>query len=92
MKTLELEDFLSFSIFNHNYNKSNFMAKRPHPLIFLLFCSLTMVRCHTAPEEKKIHFEVVGAATANDSLAAHLPDYKDDFSQWKTVYEQMHAR
>ena len=47
-----------------------------------------MVRCHTAPEEKKIHFEVVGAATANDTMGAHLPDYKEDFSQWKTVYEQ----
>jgi Domain of unknown function (DUF4249) len=23
------------------------MAKGPHPLIFLLFCSLTIVRCHT---------------------------------------------
>jgi hypothetical protein len=64
------------------------MFKRESQFLLVLFCIVTFARCHTAPEKKAIHFEVLEAGPVNDSLSAHRPNYREDFIQWKSVYEQ----
>jgi hypothetical protein len=63
------------------------MLKRNNQLVLLLFCIITFVRCHSAPEKKEIQYEVLEASAVNDSLSAHQANYKEDFIQWKSVYE-----
>lgn len=63
------------------------MLKRDNQLILLFFCVITFMRCHSTPEKKEIHFEVVEAGPVNDSLSAHQANYKEDFILWKEVYE-----
>jgi hypothetical protein len=46
------------------------------------------VRCHSTPEKKEIHFEVFDAGPVNDSLTVHQANYKENFIQWKAVYEK----
>ena len=46
------------------------------------------MRCHSAPEKKEMHFEVLDVGIVNDSLSAHQANYKENFNIWKAVYEQ----
>ena len=64
------------------------MLKRANQLILYLFCVIAFVRCHSTPEKKGIHFEVLDAGPVNDSLSGHQTNYKEDFIQWKAVYER----
>ncbi len=64
------------------------MLKRANPLIIFLFCVTAFVNCHSIPEKKEIHFEVVDARLVSDSLSVHQANYKEDFNKWKAAYEQ----
>ncbi|MDP4265336.1 MAG: hypothetical protein Q8941_22610 [Bacteroidota bacterium] len=56
--------------------------------MLLLVWAMVYPSCHSTPAKKAIHYEVLKAAPVNDSLSAHRANYKDDFKQWKAVYEQ----
>src|SRR6266576_5947370 len=63
------------------------MLKRDDQLILLFFCITIFVRCHSTQEKKEIQYDVLEAGAVNDSLSAHQANYKEDFIQWKDVYE-----
>jgi hypothetical protein len=56
-------------------------------VIFIVLFFFTLLRCHSKPEQTAMHFEVVNADKITDSLSAHLINYKEDFTHWKSVYE-----
>jgi hypothetical protein len=55
--------------------------------IVFLFCLSLFFDCHDAPKKNNLHFQVLEAGMINDSLSAHFSNYKDDYYQWKAVYE-----
>jgi hypothetical protein len=63
------------------------MIKRINHFIFILFSSVIFLQCHSKPEEIPLHYEQVDANKVTDSLSAHWANYKEDFTLWKTVYE-----
>jgi hypothetical protein len=67
--------------------KTILMIKRISHIICVLLSSLFFIQCHSKPEEIPLHYELVNADKVTDSLSAHWPNYQDDFTQWKTVYE-----
>ncbi len=56
-------------------------------IFFIILCSFTLLRCHSKPEQTSLYYELVNADKISDSLSSHLVNYKEDFTQWKTVYE-----
>jgi hypothetical protein len=64
------------------------MLKRPCRIFLFFLCYAAIDGCHSAPEKEVIHFELVNAVAVNDSLSIHRADYKEDFTQWKSVYDQ----
>src|SRR5579863_6380562 len=63
------------------------MIKTPEQFIVFLFCLSLFSGCHVAPKKNNLHFQVLEAGMINDSLSAHSSNYKDDYYQWKAVYE-----
>jgi hypothetical protein len=63
------------------------MINSPKQFIVFLFCLSLFPGCHDVPKKNKLHFQVLEAGIINDSLSAHFANYKDDFNQWKAVYE-----
>lgn len=63
------------------------MIIRISQIIFILFSAVIFLQCHSKPEEIPLHYDLVNADKATDSLSAHWPNYKADFVQWRTVYE-----
>jgi hypothetical protein len=63
------------------------MIKASKQIIVFLFCLSLFSDCRVAPKKNNLHFQVLDAGIINDSLSAHLANYKDDYNQWKTVYE-----
>ncbi|HEV3224786.1 MAG TPA: hypothetical protein VGZ90_18025 [Puia sp.] len=63
------------------------MLKTARLFIGFLFCLGLFETCSNAPEKAGLHYEALDAGELNDSLSIHLANYKDDFGQWKTVYE-----
>jgi hypothetical protein len=61
--------------------------KKNCSVIFIVLSFFTLLRCHSKPEQTAMHFEVVNADKITDSLSAHLINYKEDFTHWKSVYE-----
>lgn len=64
------------------------MLERIGQWVLFLFCGITFMYCHPATEKKEMHVEMLNAGLFNDSLSAHLANYKEDFKLWKSVYEQ----
>lgn len=63
------------------------MIKTSEQFIVFLFCLSLFSSCHMTPKENKLHFQVLEAGMINDSLSTHFANYKDDYNQWKAVYE-----
>ncbi|HXB28639.1 MAG TPA: hypothetical protein VNW49_02415 [Puia sp.] len=63
------------------------MIKAPEQFIVFLFCLGLFSGCRVAPKKNNLHFQVLDAGIINDSLSAHFTNYKDNYNQWKTVYE-----
>jgi hypothetical protein len=63
------------------------MTKAFEQFIVFLICLNLFSACHIAPKKNNLHFQVLEAGIINDSLSAHYVNYRDDFNQWKTVYE-----
>jgi hypothetical protein len=63
------------------------MTKITGRFIFIIL-SVTLLQCQSKPEQVRMHCELVSADKVIDSLSAHRANYKEDFSQWKAVYEQ----
>src|SRR5882672_7158285 len=64
------------------------MLTRASQLILFLFSFIAFVRCHSTPENIEIHYSIVDAGMVTDSLSVHQADYKENFGQWKAVYER----
>ena len=64
------------------------MLKRSCQIFLFFLCYAAFDGCHSTPEKEGIHFELVNADAANDSLSVHMADYREDFTQWKAVYKQ----
>jgi len=63
------------------------MIKASEQFIVFLYCLSFFSGCHVAPKKNNLHFQVLEAGIINDSLSAHFTNYKDNYNQWKTVYE-----
>ena len=63
------------------------MINRISYLLLILLSSVIFLQCHSKPAENPMQYELVNADQVTDSLSAYWPNYKEDFSQWKTVYE-----
>ncbi len=64
------------------------MQKRTIRLILFLFYCLALTGCHQQEVKKQIRFEVISSGLVIDSLAVHIANYKEDFNQWQSAYEQ----
>jgi hypothetical protein len=62
------------------------MLKTACHILVLFFCLHALVQCRSTPAKSSMQYGVVSANIITDSLSAHLPDYKDDFNAWKSVY------
>jgi hypothetical protein len=63
------------------------MIKASKQFAGFIFCISIIAGCHTTPEKTGLHYEAFDASVINDSIAAHLANYKNDFQVWKAVYE-----
>ncbi len=63
------------------------MIKDSEQFIVFLFCLSLFSGCHNAPKKNNLHFQVLEAGMINDSLSTRYTSYKDNYNQWKTVYE-----
>jgi len=63
------------------------MIKASKQFVGFIFCISMIVGCQTPSEKEALHYEVFDTRAINDSIAMHLANYKNDFDEWKTVYE-----
>lgn len=64
------------------------MIKASKQFVGFIFCFSIINGCHTTRDKIEMHYEALNASVINDSIAAHLASYKNDFDEWKAIYEQ----
>jgi hypothetical protein len=63
------------------------MLKTVCYIAFAACCFTTFLQCNSKGSETPvIQYEVVSAGQVSDSLSAHMPYYKEDLKDWKSVY------
>ena len=63
------------------------MLKTVRNIAFAACGFATFLQCNSKGSETPvIHYEVVSAGQVSDSLSAHMPYYKQDLKDWKSVY------